>query len=71
MQQWLPTPYRRNKDDLYADVPGVGPLHIRRRKGGFRLVHRRELIGQVYPDIEAAKAAGEKFITTFAADGSS
>ena len=61
MLEWIPTPYRRNKDETYADVDRLGRLYIKRRKGGFRVYQDREPIGPVYAAVEGARATASRF----------
>lgn len=62
---WVPTPYRRHRQDEYVDVPGVGRLRIKPCKGGFRLFHGKEPIGPTFPALDAARGAAAHFVRTY------
>jgi hypothetical protein len=59
MIQWNPTPYRKRKDDEYADVDGFGRFRVVYDKdaGGFVVRQNTERIGSIHATAEAAKHA--------------
>jgi hypothetical protein len=59
--KWIATPYRRQKEECYAEVPTLGRLDIKRRSGGFRIFQNGEPIGPIYPRIEVAIEAATRF----------
>jgi hypothetical protein len=55
-----------NKDE-YADVPGLGRIHIKPERGGFRIYHDKKPLGSGYELLAVARGQAQKFVDTFEA----
>lgn len=65
--QWNPTPYRKRKDDEYADVDGFGRFRIKWNSDycGFTVLQNNERIGNIHNTAVAAKSAVEGIVSPF------